>query len=32
MALGAVVLALGLCLPDWLQSALTEAAAAAGVR
>ena len=30
MALGAAVLALGLCLPDWLQSALTEAAAAAG--
>ncbi len=32
MALGAVVLVLGLCLPDWLQSALTGAAHAAGVR
>jgi hydrogenase-4 component F len=32
LALGAVVLALGLCLPDWLQSALTAAATAAGVR
>jgi hydrogenase-4 component F len=32
LALGAVVLTLGLCLPDWLQSALAAAAAAAGVR
>ncbi len=32
LALGVVVLALGLCLPDWLHSALTAAAAAAGVR
>ncbi|HSV94054.1 MAG TPA: proton-conducting transporter membrane subunit [Desulfobacterales bacterium] len=32
LALGAVVLTLGLCLPDWLRSALTSAAAAAGVR
>ena len=32
MALGIVVLALGVCLPEWLQTAVTQAAAAAGVR
>jgi hydrogenase-4 component F len=32
MALGLVVLTLGVCLPDWLQTALAQAAAAAGVR